>query len=51
MKAEGAAAYLDASALVKLVIAEDESAALRRFLRSYPVRVSCGLARVEVPGR
>lgn len=43
------AAYLDSSALVKLVIAEAESVALGRFLRGYPVRVSCGLARVEVP--
>ncbi|MBA3628578.1 MAG: type II toxin-antitoxin system VapC family toxin [Actinobacteria bacterium] len=43
------AAYLDSSALVKLVIAETESVELRRFLRGHPVRVSCGLARVEVP--
>ena len=40
--------YLDSSALVKLVIAEKESAALRRYLRSEPRRASCGLARVEV---
>jgi uncharacterized protein len=40
--------YLDSSALVKLVIAERESAALRRYLRSQPQRASCGLARVEV---
>lgn len=44
-----AAAYLDSSALVKLVINEEESAALRRFLRDHPLRVSCALARVEVP--
>jgi predicted nucleic acid-binding protein len=40
--------YLDSSALVKLVIAEPESQALRRFLRSEPQRASCTLARVEV---
>lgn len=40
--------YLDSSALVKLVVAEKESAALRRFLRSEPRRATCGLARVEV---
>jgi predicted nucleic acid-binding protein len=51
MNAEGKAptvAYLDSSALVKLVVAEAESPALRRHLRACPVRVSCGLARVEV---
>ena len=41
--------YLDSSALVKLVVREAESAALRRFLRRHPDRVSCGLARTEVP--
>ncbi|MFI5403321.1 MAG: type II toxin-antitoxin system VapC family toxin [Planctomycetota bacterium] len=41
-------AYLDSSALVKLVVAEAESSALRRHLRACPVRASCGLARVEV---
>lgn len=40
--------YLDSSALVKLVVAERESAALRRYLRSQPQRASCALARVEV---
>jgi uncharacterized protein len=40
--------YLDSSALVKLVVAETESAALRRYLRTEPVRVSCALSRVEV---
>lgn len=40
--------YLDSSALVKLVVAEPESAALRRYLRTQPRRASCGLARVEV---
>jgi len=42
------AVYLDSSALVKLVIQEAESAALRRFLRGRPIRVSSALARVEV---
>lgn len=41
--------YLDASALVKLVIAEPESPALRRYLAGEPERASCVLARVEVP--
>ncbi len=45
---EGDAVYLDSSALVKLVVAEPESAALRRYLRRRPVRISCALARVEV---
>ena len=40
--------YLDTSALVKLVIAEPESQALRRFLRAESQRASCTLARVEV---
>jgi len=40
--------YLDSSALVKLVAVERESAALLRFLRRHPVRVSCALARTEV---
>ena len=40
--------YLDSSALVKLVIVEPESAALRRYLRREPQRASCALARVEV---
>lgn len=41
--------YLDSSAIVKLVVHEAESAALRRFLRSRPARGSCAIARVEVP--
>lgn len=41
--------YLDASALVKLVIRERESDALAAFLRTYPGRISCALSRVEVP--
>ncbi len=40
--------YLDSSALVKLVVAEPESGALRRALRRDAWRVSCALARVEV---
>ena len=40
--------YLDSSALVKLVIAEPESRALRHYLRDEPERASCALARVEV---
>ncbi len=41
--------YLDSSALVKLVVREPESAALRRFLRGHPRRISSALARTEVP--
>ena len=40
--------YLDSSALVKLVVQEAESAALRRDLRTARTRASCALARVEV---
>ncbi len=40
--------YLDSSALVKLVVAEGESPALRRYLRTEPRRASCALAKVEV---
>jgi hypothetical protein len=35
-------------ALVKLVVAEPESAAVRRTLREEPDRASCALAKVEV---
>lgn len=42
------AIYLDSSAIVKLVVRESESNALRRFLREHPTRVSSALARVEV---
>ena len=42
------AVYLDSSAIVKLVVHEPESAALRRFLRTQPERASCALARTEV---
>ena len=40
--------YLDSSALVKLVVTERESAALRRALRLDSARATCALARVEV---
>jgi len=40
--------YLDASAIVKLVIDEDESAALRAALRDRPHRVCSAIAFVEV---
>jgi predicted nucleic acid-binding protein len=42
------ATYLDSSALVKLAVAEPESAALRRDLRRRSTLVSSALARVEV---
>ncbi len=42
------AVYLDSSVLVKLVVRETESDALRGYLRQRPQRVSCGLARTEV---
>ena len=41
-------AYLDSSALIKLVAVEPESAALRRQLAHWPQRTSSLLARVEV---
>lgn len=40
--------YLDSSAIVKLAIAEPESAALRRYLRRHRPLVSSALARTEV---
>jgi len=40
--------YLDSSALVKLVVTEVESTALRRYLRDRVERVSSALAKVEV---
>lgn len=45
-----AAVYLDTSALVKLIVEEDESRALLRHLGSRPHRASCALARVELVG-
>jgi len=41
--------YLDASALVKLVVREPESVALMEFLQEHPDRVSSALALAEVP--
>jgi uncharacterized protein len=42
------ATYLDSSAIVKLVIAEPQSAALRKFLRRRRPLLSSALARTEV---
>jgi len=42
-----ALAYLDASAIVKLVVEEAESPALRAALKAWPYRVSSALALVE----
>jgi len=42
------ALYLDSSAIVKLVIAEPESAALRQYLRRRRPLVTSALARIEV---
>ncbi len=44
----GRATYLDSSAIVKLVVAEPESAALRRYLRRRTPLVSSALAKAEV---
>lgn len=41
-------AYLDASAVVKLLVREAETQALRRRLRSWPRRASSALLRVEL---
>jgi len=41
-------AYLDSSAIVKTIVREPESAALRRFLRGFPRHASSGLARAEM---
>lgn len=43
-----AATYLDSSAIVKLVVQENESVALRRYLRRRRPLVSSSLARTEV---
>jgi predicted nucleic acid-binding protein len=40
--------YLDASALVKLIVEEPESSALRRYLRRRKDRASSAIALVEV---
>ncbi|MBJ7608103.1 MAG: type II toxin-antitoxin system VapC family toxin [Candidatus Dormibacteraeota bacterium] len=44
----GDVAYLDTSAVVKLLVEEEESAALRRALRRWPRRASSSLLRVEL---
>lgn len=41
-------AYLDTSAVVKLLVHERESTALRRSLRKWPRRASAALLRVEL---
>lgn len=41
--------FLDSSALVKLVIREPETPALRRYLATRPQRIACQLVRTEVP--
>ncbi len=41
-------AYLDASAVVKLLMHEPETAALRRWLPAWPRRASAALLRVEL---
>jgi predicted nucleic acid-binding protein len=45
----GTVVYLDASAIVKLVVQEAEGPALREFLLDRPQRVASLLATVEVP--
>jgi len=42
------ATYLDSSALLKLAVEEDESAALRAYLRGRRMQVASAIARVEV---
>jgi predicted nucleic acid-binding protein len=44
----GSLLYLDSSAIVKLVVPEPETKALRELLRSWPDRVSSVVARIEV---
>jgi uncharacterized protein len=44
----GGIAYLDSSAIVKLVIAEPESETLRRELADWPARASSAIGAVEV---
>jgi predicted nucleic acid-binding protein len=48
VSARAGAAYLDSSALVKLVIPEPETQALRTELAGWSRQVTSGLARVEV---
>jgi predicted nucleic acid-binding protein len=44
----GKSIYLDSSAFVKLVWPENESAALRKHLANWPMRVSAALLKAEV---
>jgi predicted nucleic acid-binding protein len=44
----GSLLYMDSSALVKLIVPERESAALRHELRSWPERVSNVIAEIEL---
>lgn len=48
MSAEQRLTYVDSSAIVKLVVAEPESKALRRYLARHQPLVSSALARTEV---
>jgi predicted nucleic acid-binding protein len=48
MMSASRATYLDSSAIVKLVVREPESAALRRYLRGKQPLVTSALARTEV---
>ena len=48
MSSSGQLAYLDSSALVKLVLEETETIALTSFLQGWPARVSSIIAYVEV---
>ena len=48
MSAAPGAAYFDSSALVKLVVPEPESEALRNEARGWPQHVSSAIVRVEV---
>ncbi len=44
----GAILYLDSSAIMKLVVPEPETGAVRELLRSWPERVSSVIAAIEV---
>ena len=48
MTGPGGAVYIDASAVVKLAVEEEESDALAFFLEDRPVRVSSEILRVEL---
>lgn len=47
VRVSGRVAYLDTSAFLKLIVAEDESEALRSRLRRWPDRASATLLRTE----